>query len=209
MNPLRVAINKLHFPVTTLGPGRRIGIWFQGCSIHCPGCVSVDTWKPGLHQVEMDALFKALHHWLPDADGVTISGGEPFDQPAALDALLEFLRAENAETLVFSGYEMADLQARHGGILEKPDAMISGPFDPKVGGSLPWRGSDNQELHLLTDRARAIYPAAAIEAARAFDVFAGPDGVWLAGIPRGLDWQLLTAELAETGIGGNFSHRRS
>ena len=39
-----IAINKAHYPVTVLGPGQRIGIWFQGCRIHCPGCVSQDTW---------------------------------------------------------------------------------------------------------------------------------------------------------------------
>ena len=41
---MKIAINKAHFPVTVLGPGRRIGIWLQGCSIHCKGCVSQDTW---------------------------------------------------------------------------------------------------------------------------------------------------------------------
>ena len=42
-----VSISRLHFPVTTLGPGHRIGIWFQGCSIRCEGCLSMDTWAPG------------------------------------------------------------------------------------------------------------------------------------------------------------------
>jgi anaerobic ribonucleoside-triphosphate reductase activating protein len=41
---MKIAINKAHFPVTVLGPGRRIGIWTQGCRIHCKGCVSQDTW---------------------------------------------------------------------------------------------------------------------------------------------------------------------
>ncbi|MCT5046402.1 radical SAM protein, partial [Pseudomonas aeruginosa] len=27
-----------------MGTGRRLGIWFQGCSIRCPGCISADTW---------------------------------------------------------------------------------------------------------------------------------------------------------------------
>ncbi len=39
-----IELNKAHWPVTVLGPGRRIGLWVQGCSIHCPGCVSQDTW---------------------------------------------------------------------------------------------------------------------------------------------------------------------
>ena len=42
-----LALSRALFPVTTLGPGRRLGIWFQGCSIRCRGCISVDTWPPG------------------------------------------------------------------------------------------------------------------------------------------------------------------
>ena len=39
-----IYLNKAHYPVTTLGPGRRIGLWLQGCTLACPGCVSRDTW---------------------------------------------------------------------------------------------------------------------------------------------------------------------
>lgn len=44
---MEIAINKIHFPVSTLGFGQRLGIWFQGCSIRCPGCISRDTWEGG------------------------------------------------------------------------------------------------------------------------------------------------------------------
>ena len=42
----QIGLNRVHFPVTALGPGRRVGIWLQGCSIRCPGCMSLDTWAP-------------------------------------------------------------------------------------------------------------------------------------------------------------------
>jgi len=42
--PVLLELNKAHWPVTVLGPGRRIGLWVQGCTIHCKGCVSQDTW---------------------------------------------------------------------------------------------------------------------------------------------------------------------
>lgn len=41
--PVNIYINNAHFPVTVLGPGA-LGIWTQGCSIGCKGCVSRDTW---------------------------------------------------------------------------------------------------------------------------------------------------------------------
>ena len=84
-----IALSRIHFPVTTLGPGRRIGIWFQGCSIRCPGCISMDTWAPGRGITTIDEVVSAIAQWIPTADGITISGGEPFDQPVALIELLE------------------------------------------------------------------------------------------------------------------------
>ena len=100
-----IALSRIHFPVTTLGPGRRIGIWFQGCSIRCPGCISMDTWAPGRGVTTVDDVVNAVTQWLPAADGITISGGEPFDQPIALIDLLGRLRSlTEADVLVFTGH---------------------------------------------------------------------------------------------------------
>jgi anaerobic ribonucleoside-triphosphate reductase activating protein len=54
---MNIALNKAHFPVTVLGPGRRIGLWLQGCSIRCAGCVSRDTWEAGAgHAMPIERL---------------------------------------------------------------------------------------------------------------------------------------------------------
>ena len=42
--PGLIRLNKAHYPVTALGPGRRIGLWLQGCALACPGCISQDSW---------------------------------------------------------------------------------------------------------------------------------------------------------------------
>ena len=92
-----IAISRVHFPITTLGPGKRLGIWMQGCSIHCPGCISADTWAVGKGVIELEHLLTSIESWLPNADGVTISGGEPFDQFQPLLALLQSLRRRTAQ----------------------------------------------------------------------------------------------------------------
>jgi anaerobic ribonucleoside-triphosphate reductase activating protein len=89
-----IALNKAYYPVTALGPGRRIGLWLQGCALSCPGCVSRDTWTFAENR---SLALSALLSWCQDVasiglDGVTISGGEPFAQPEALLALLEALQ---------------------------------------------------------------------------------------------------------------------
>ena len=95
-----VGISRVHFPITALGPGRRIGIWFQGCSIRCSGCMSRDTWELAASRMPVAALLAQIGPWLPQADGVTISGGEPFDQPLALEVLVRGLRASFAKSIL-------------------------------------------------------------------------------------------------------------
>lgn len=197
---MNVRISRLHFPVTTLGPGRRIGVWFQGCSIRCPGCISVDTWAPAGGETRVDAVLAQLRAWLPDADGFTISGGEPFDQPAALLALLRGLRRLSAgDILVYSGYayeRLADVLATADGLI---DALISGPFDMAAPQTLMLRGSDNQRLHCLTPLGRRCFSALP-RRARALDVMFDDDGsVWFAGIPSRGDFQRLRELLADQG----------
>ncbi len=181
-----ITVSRVHFPVTTLGPGRRIGIWLQGCSIRCEGCISVDTWASDHGQTTVESLVAAVEPWIDDAEGITISGGEPFDQPLALDALLRALRGRtDVDVLVYSGHPFTRLQAwleRSPGLI---DALMSEPYIASAPQTMALRGSDNQLLHLLTDRGRRRFGA--IESApadRKFDVMFDDDGtVWLAGIP--------------------------
>src|SRR5690242_1169542 len=98
------AVSRLHFPVTALGPGQRVGLWLQGCSIRCPGCISVDTWDHGTGLVPIEQLLDRISRLAVRADGFTVSGGEPFDQPSALAAVLRSWRVfSDRSTLVFTG----------------------------------------------------------------------------------------------------------
>lgn len=183
-------LNKLHFPVTTLGYGRRVGIWFQGCSIRCPGCVSRDTWELARQDdaMEVDALVEQIAPWLAQADGVTVSGGEPFDQPEALLHLCRRLReAMSGDLLVYSGYASEKLTARHADCLALLDILISEPYQRTTAQTRWLRGSDNQRVHLLTPLARERYGANADTRPwpeqRRLDLMESNGDVWLAGIP--------------------------
>jgi len=186
---MELSLSRVHFPVTTLGPGRRLGIWFQGCSIRCPGCISADTWGPGKRRVGIAQLLEQLTPWLAEAEGITLSGGEPFDQFPALLALLQGLRQSTPlDILVYSGYSLEDLQPlllQAGGLI---DALISDPFDERSEQSLALRGSDNQRLNLLTPLGQerfASYQRPLQPADQALDLMFDENGsVWMAGIPR-------------------------
>jgi anaerobic ribonucleoside-triphosphate reductase activating protein len=209
VDAVRVGISRLHHPVWALGPGRRVGIWFQGCSIHCAGCMSRDTWDPAPadQQVPLDDV-TAWVDGLPDddVDGVTISGGEPFDQPAALAELTRWLRGrfdpDRVDLLVYSGYEHATLVADHPGIVAGLDVLITEPFRGQAGGpQLRWRGSPNQRLVAISDLGRRRYAEhreAPADTGLQIDVHEGT--VRLIGVPRPGDLARLEQGLARRGI---------
>lgn len=199
-----LSLSRVHFPVTTLGPGRRLGIWFQGCSIRCPGCISADTWGPGDRGVSIDQLLDQVQPWLEQAGGITISGGEPFEQPEALVALLVALRQRSdIDILVYSGYSLEALAMplrMTDGLI---DALMSDPFQREQPQSKALRGSDNQRLSLLTELGRARFadferPLQADD--HVLDLMLDDDGsVWMTGIPRRDDLLRLRDLLHEQG----------
>lgn len=153
---MQLVVNRLHFPVTTLGPGRRIGIWLQGCSIGCPGCVARDTWdrSAGTSVTVEELLRRSLRLADSGTTGITISGGEPFEQPDGLIQFLQKIRrsepGQHLDILCYSGYAYRTLQARWPSVLELLDAVIPGPFIEDLPRGKVWRGSRNQPLIPLT-----------------------------------------------------------
>jgi anaerobic ribonucleoside-triphosphate reductase activating protein len=200
---ISAAISRLHFPVTTLGPGRRVGVWFQGCSIRCLGCISADTWDQGRGETTVEALLEALAPWANAADGLTVSGGEPFEQGEALRALLEGWRGLSRQgVLVFTGFELdavAPWLAANPGLI---DGLITGPYERETPQTRALRGSDNQDLHVLTalGASFAAYDRPATPADRRLDVmFDANGGAWFTGIPAHGDFQRLLQALEAEG----------
>ncbi len=200
---MNISINKAHFPVTVLGPGRRIGLWVQGCSIGCKGCVSRDTWvKDAGRLMPIGQLLQWCRDVAADGlDGVTISGGEPFEQPKALRVLLDGLIAWRVETgldfdiLCYSGMPLRRLRERHAPLLERLDALIPEPFVQSQPRTHAWRGSANQPLVLLSERARARYAVCADTLAdspeRRMQTMVDGERVWVVGIPERGDMEAL------------------
>lgn len=186
---MELSLSRVHFPVTTLGPGRRLGIWFQGCSIRCAGCISADTWGPGHRRITLPQLLADIQPWLDEAEGITISGGEPFEQfDALLQLLTELRQRSRADILVYSGYSLEQLALRLDAADGLIDALISDPYQQQHSQSMALRGSDNQRLSLLTELGRtrlAEYDRLLLADEKALDLMFDEDGsIWMAGIPR-------------------------
>ena len=203
---LRVA--RVHFPVTALGPGSRLGLWVQGCALACPGCMSRDTWDRTGGTVMMidDLVAKCRAALARGADGITVSGGEPLDQAPGLAGLLRRVRqltvAKPADVLVYTGYELAEARRRSPEVLALVDAVITGRYEVAQPTSLIWRGSANQRLVPLTGLGRERYlEYVRAETARpAIQIGSDSGSHWLIGVPRRGDLQRLEKELGHRGL---------
>ncbi len=130
------------------GPGARFVVWLQGCTLGCPGCFNPSTHAAGGREVEIESLD------FGDADGLSLSGGEPMQQPAAALALLDRARTRGLSTLMFSGYTLEELRALPLGpeVLARLDVLIDGRYVSTERLATGLRGSANQRIHLLTAR---------------------------------------------------------
>jgi anaerobic ribonucleoside-triphosphate reductase activating protein len=130
------------------GPGVRFVVWLQGCTLGCPGCFNPATHAPGGREIEIESLD------FGDAEGLSLSGGEPMQQPAAALALLDHARAHDLSTLMFSGYTEGEIRALPLGpdVLARLDVLIDGRYVASERLATGLRGSANQRIHLLTSR---------------------------------------------------------
>jgi len=206
-----IAVSRLHYPVTALGYGIRAGIWVQGCTIACNGCVSKDTWVAGPeHIMEIDEIRNWLDQTLePGIDGITISGGEPFEQPLPLLELVEMINEWRASSktpidiLCYSGMTSKRLVRDHSQILESGiDAIIAEPFIQTQPTDLIWRGSANQKLMTLSKLGRDRYdPYQELAPTRPpMQVSVDQGSIWCIGIPRRGDMEQLKSRLASSGV---------
>ncbi|MDM5314523.1 4Fe-4S single cluster domain-containing protein [Fictibacillus sp. b24] len=144
-------------PFTTVeGPGKRFCLWVQGCSIRCEGCGVPWTWsKENGKIISVTDLFEEIKRSKQDnrIEGITILGGEPFDQAEPLGELAVMVKEIGLTVMVFSGYLFENLKERNDAqnLLHAADLLIDGPFiKDKLDLTRPWVGSSNQRYHFLT-----------------------------------------------------------
>jgi anaerobic ribonucleoside-triphosphate reductase activating protein len=141
------------------GPHRRFALWVQGCTLACPGCCNPEFFAAGAGEaIPVAALARELAQ-ARDAhalEGLTVLGGEPFEQPRAVAALCRSARALGLGVLVFTGFTLAELRGRPDAaqLLAAVDTVVDGRFDARrrERGGRRWIGSTNQQIVHLTAR---------------------------------------------------------
>jgi anaerobic ribonucleoside-triphosphate reductase activating protein len=103
----------------------------------------------------VDHLFEQIAALQDTIEGVTISGGEPLQQPQALLRLLERVRRETSlSMLVFSGFAWEDIQPMPlaDPLLAAIDVLVAGRYLAEQRLARGLLGSANKTVHFLTPR---------------------------------------------------------
>lgn len=132
------------------GPGFRYTIFFQGCSHHCQDCQNKASWDfDGGKEISIADILSGVDkaYYI---DGITLSGGEPFEQPSEeLLSLVKELKNRNQDIIAFTGYTFEQLQNNEklSEILPFIDTIVDGKFESEQKSlSLRFRGSKNQRI---------------------------------------------------------------
>lgn len=134
----------------------RFTIWFQGCSLHCKGCINDAFWSKKPNQlIKVSDLFEMILD-TPDVEGVTYSGGEPFEQVDGLYQLSSLLKDKELSIMAYSGYTYEELINSADGskkqLLSMLDILVDGRYEQEKSAPLLWRGSSNQKVYFLTPK---------------------------------------------------------
>ena len=153
--PFMIWLYRLYHNSTVDGPGRRSVVQVSGCSIRCQGCYVPQTHKAenGV-RVPISSIVDEILANRADHDGVTILGGEPFDQPRQVAELVYRLKRYGLHLTTYTGYTLEALLDRKDPnvdyILTHTDLLIDGPFVRRLSTHAgEYRGSQNQRLIFL------------------------------------------------------------
>lgn len=133
------------------GPGYRLAVFVQGCPHGCPGCHNPGTHDPAGGYLSDTAEIIAKLGQNPLVRGVTLTGGEPMMQPAALCEIAEAAHKKGLNVWCYTGYTLEALARENDParmrLLCQVDVLVDGPFIARERSlDLLYCGSKNQRL---------------------------------------------------------------
>lgn len=129
------------------GPGKRLLLFTQGCSIHCKGCINSHLWKFGCGK---DISAAEILHICQNnkVDGITLHGGEPLDQAMGIFEIVKLLKDNDYTVILFTGYMKKEISGYQVKIWNLVDIVVSGRFvESKKNLFMQFRGSTNQRVY--------------------------------------------------------------
>lgn len=135
------------------GPGIRLVVFTQGCSHKCKGCHNPKTHNyAGGYDMDINDIINMVKS-NPLLDGITISGGEPFEQALYASQLAKKVKELGLNVITYTGYTFEEIMSNlinndgYRELLLETDILIDGRFEiTQRDLTLPFRGSSNQRI---------------------------------------------------------------
>ena len=138
------------------GPGIRYVLFTQGCHMRCPGCQNPHTWD--INQgvpMSIDTIIEHINE-SPFIDGVTLSGGDPMEQPKEILELCKRIKSDcpSLNIMIYTGRTLEQLHNLNNEYIEEilsiADYLVDGRFEQdNMKGALLYTGSANQRIYDL------------------------------------------------------------
>lgn len=138
------------------GPGVRVSVFVSGCRRHCPGCHNAEAWDFGYGEPytekTRDYILKLLEPGY--IDGITILGGEPFEEENAaelLELVWQVYEKTRKSVWIYTGYMVDDLIEHENETVRKllmsAEILVDGEYrEDERDITLRFRGSRNQRI---------------------------------------------------------------
>jgi len=140
------------------GPGLRFVLWTQGCSKGCKNCFNPLTWSNEKNKIFTNDNLLELIKNFEDIDGITITGGDPFEQEYELLELLFSLRSFNFKKgiIVYTGFTIDEINENpiRRKCLDYLDILIDGRYEEENKISSGLKGSSNQNVFYFSDKVK-------------------------------------------------------
>ena len=133
------------------GPGIRVSIFMQGCSFHCEGCFSEETWDFNKGKEFTDETIKKVIELCdnPTIKGLSILGGEAL-HPKNIEGTTKLAKAfkekfPKKNLWIWTGFLFENIKDKE--VLKYVDVLVDGQFQIKNRNpKLKYCGSTNQRV---------------------------------------------------------------
>lgn len=173
--------------VETLGPGKRMVLWFAGCSKDCPGCcapkLQSTTDASECDPVEL-ANFVNSKMKEYKLNGLTLSGGDPLEQDSeALELFLKHI--ETRDILLYTGYDLNEVKELpiYETLKRNIAVLKCGKYIKALDDNNILKGSSNQTITYFKEEYKKVYKSYISSQNRGLQIFYSGKEAFYAGLP--------------------------
>lgn len=177
-------VARVLYPVEALGPGKRVGIWFDGCPRRCKGCSNPELWDfKERYKTTPETIYKLINELSKqhEIEGFTLTGGDPIFQAEDMQKLISFIKRISNDIIVYTGYKKEEIEPQH---LKDVTLLIDGEYIEELNDNSFLKGSSNQRTYILDENKQAKYESYLEGGENQIQNFFTSDGVVSVGIHK-------------------------